>query len=209
LTATTARAGFSVFRDDYERSLWILLGTAALVLLIGCANLANLMLARGGVRAREIAARLALGASRGRLTQQLFTESMTVARSGTILGLLLAQWLSSLMLGLLSSETSPLSLTLAVDWRVLIFTVAVAAVTSALFGALPAWRISLVAPHSVLKADGRGATAGRDRRLLRRALLVVQVAVSLVLVTASLLFGATFRNLTAVDAGFRPDGVVV
>jgi len=201
--------GFSSLRREYESPLWLLLGTAGLVLLIACANLANLMLARASAREREIAARLALGASRGRLIRQLLVESLLLAIAGAALGAGLAQLLSRFLVAFLTTQGSPLFVELAMDWRVLGFTAGVAALTCLLFGLAPAFRATRVAPATVLKSGSRGMTAGRERFGLRRALVVSQVAMSLVLLVAALLFVRSLRNLMTLDAGFRQTGLLI
>lgn len=201
--------GFSSLRREYESPLWLLLGTAGLVLLIACANLANLMLARASAREREIAARLALGASRWRLIRQLLVESLLLAFVGAALGAGLAQLLSRFLVSFLTTQGSPLFVELAMDWRVLGFTAGVAALTCLLFGLAPAFRATRVAPAAVLKSGSRGMTAGRERFGLRRALVVSQVAMSLVLLVAALLFVRSLRNLMTLDAGFRQTGLLI
>ncbi|HEX8117110.1 MAG TPA: FtsX-like permease family protein, partial [Pyrinomonadaceae bacterium] len=179
------------------------------VLLIACANLANLMLARATAREREIATRLALGASRRRLVRQLLTESMLLAAAGAALGALLAQYLSEVLVSLLSTERNPLFVNLTPDWRVLVFGAGAAVLTCALFGLAPALRAARVAPGAAMKAAGRGLTAGRERFGLRRALVVSQVALSLVLVAGALLFSRSLSKLATQDAGLRREGVLV
>ena len=207
--AFPASNGFSVLRQEYENPLWILLAIAALVLLIACANLANLMLARASSREREIAVRLTMGASRSRLLRQMFIESLLLAAIGAALGAGLANLLSRFMVAFISSQGSPLFMDLQPDWRVFGFTALLAVFTCVLFGLTPALRATRVAPASVLKAASRGMTAGRERFGLRRVLVVSQVALSLVLLVGSLLFVRTLRNLLTLDPGFRQDNTVV
>jgi putative ABC transport system permease protein len=207
--AFPAYNGFSTLRSRYENPLWTLLVIAALVLLIACANLANLMLARASTREREVGVRIALGASRIRLLRQMFVESLLLSMIGAVLGAGLAQLLSRFLVAFLSTQGSPLFMELAPDWRVLAFTAGLAVLTCLLFGLTPALRSTQVAPASVLKAAGRGATAGRERFGLRRVLVVSQVAMSLVLLVGALLFVRTLRNLLTVDPGFRQDGMIV
>lgn len=207
--AFSAENGFSNLRKEYENPLWTLLAIAGLVLLIACANLANLMLARASAREREIGVRLSLGASRGRLIRQLLAESLLLAAIGAALGTLLSQALSRLMVSFLSTQNSQLFVDLHPDWRVLGFTTALAVLTCAIFGLTPALRATRVAPVVVLKSTGRGMTAGRERFGLRRALVVSQVALSLVLLVGALLFVRTLRNLLTLDPGFQQQGVVI
>jgi putative ABC transport system permease protein len=207
--AFSAENGFSNLRREYENPLWTLLAIAGLVLLIACANLANLMLARASAREREIGVRLSLGASRGRLIRQLLAESLLLALIGAALGTLLSQGLSRGMVAFLSTENTRMFVDLHADWRVLGFTTALAVLTCAIFGLAPALRATRVAPVMVLKSTGRGMTAGRERFGLRRGLVVSQVALSLVLLAGALLFVRTLRNLLTLDPGFQQQGVLV
>jgi putative ABC transport system permease protein len=208
LGAYPADSGFSQLRREYSTPLWMLLAIAGLVLVIACANLANLMLARASAREKEIAVRLAVGATRGRLIRQLLSESLLLAGMGTAFGALLARGLTTFLIAFLSTQSDPLFVNLGTDWRVLGFTAALAVTTCVLFGLAPAVRATGVAPGAVLKAAGRGVTAGRDRFGLRRALVVAQVALSLVLLVGALLFVRSLRNLTTLDAGFQRDGIL-
>ncbi|HEY1497368.1 MAG TPA: ABC transporter permease [Candidatus Solibacter sp.] len=207
LDVTPGATGVSGLRRQYESPLWLLLATTGLVLLIACANLANLLLARASVREREVAIRLAIGASRARLIGQLLVESMLLSVAGTLLGALIAQALSRGLIGFLTSPDDPVFVGLAPDFRVLAFTAAVAISTCLLFGLLPAIRATRIAPASAMRAGGRGLTAGRERFGLRRALVVAQVSLSLVLLVGALLFVRSLQKLLAVDPGFRAEGV--
>ncbi|MGH9849340.1 MAG: ADOP family duplicated permease, partial [Blastocatellia bacterium] len=208
LIAVPAGAGVSQLRENYEQSLWLLLAIAALVLLIACANLANLLLARASAREREIAVRQALGASRGRLIRQLLVESLLLAVAGAGLGAGLAQALSRFLVAFLSTSNNPIFLDLTPDWRVLGFAAGLAVLTCLLFGLAPAIRATRMEPGAVMKAGGRGMTAGRERFSLRRGLVVAQVALSLVLVAGALLFSRSLSKLLTVDTGFRQEGVL-
>jgi predicted permease len=208
LAATAGGTGVSQLRREYEQPLWLLLATTGLVLLIACANLANLLLARASVREREIAVRQAIGASRGRLIAQLLSERLLLAVSGALLGALIAQSLSSGLVAFLSTPRDPLFVGLGMDLRVLGFTAAIAIITCLLFGLLPAVRATRIQPASAMRGSGRGVTAGRERFGLRRALVVAQVALSLVLVVGAMLFVRSLQKLLAVDMGFRPDGLI-
>ncbi len=206
--AFPAATGVSALRRQYETPLWLLLGATGLVLLIACANIANLMLARASARERELVVRLALGASRVRLVRQLLTESLLLAGSGAVLGAWLAQTLSYSVVSLLSGETTPLFLSIELDSRVLAFTAGVGVLTCVLFGLLPALRATPSSPVAAMSGGGRGMTASRERSGLRRALVVAQVALSLVLLMGALLFSRSLYNLMVVDTGFQQEGIL-
>lgn len=208
LSATPGATGVSQLREQYEDPLWILLATTGLVLLIACANLANLLLARASVREREIAVRQALGASRARLIAQLLSENLLLAILGAALGALLANLLSCGLIRFLSTQGNQMFVAMGLDWRVLGFTAGLALATCMLFGVAPALRGTRVAPASAMRSGGRGLTAGRERFSLRRVLVVAQVAMSLVLLAGALLFVRSLKMLLAVEPGFRPDGIV-
>ena len=208
VTVTTGATGVSGLRRDYQDPLWILLATTGLVLLIACANLANLLLARASVREREIAVRQAIGASRGRLIAQLLSESMLLAVAGAALGAGLATLLSRGLIAFLTTEGNKMFVGLGIDWRILGFTAGVATLTCVLFGLAPALRATRMSPASVMRASGRGLTGGREKFSLRRILVVAQVAMSLVLLAGALLFVRSLQKLLAVDPGFRPVGIV-
>jgi predicted permease len=206
--AFPADTGLSELRRQSSAPLWLLLGISGLVLLIACANLANLMLARANSRQREISVRLALGASRGRLIRQLLVESLLLAFLGALFGALLADQLSGALVAMITTPNNPTFLDLGVDWRVLGFTMGLAVLTVVFFGLAPALRATTAEPNAVLKT-GRGMTASRERHGFRRSLVSTQVALSVVLLVAALLFVRSFRNLMTVDAGFRQDGAIV
>ena len=209
LGAFSGASGISGLRQNYENPLWLLMATAGLVLVIACANLANLMLARASAREREIAVRLAIGASRARLIRQLLAESLLLALTGAALGALLAQSISRVLVSFLSTYETTVFVDLDPDWRVLAFTASLAILTCMLFGLTPALRATRVAPGAAMKSSGRGLTADRERFSLRRLLAVSQMALSLVLLVGALLFVRSFRNLTTLDAGFRQDGILI
>src|ERR1700751_3343969 len=146
LGALPAATGVSGLRKDYEYPLWMLLALSGLVLLIACANLANLMLVRASARQREMALRLTLGASRSRLVRQLLAESLLLATMGTLAGVALAQFLSRALVSFLSSPQSPIFVELAPDWRVLGFAAGLAILTCILFGLTPAMQASRAEP---------------------------------------------------------------
>jgi predicted permease len=203
-----APAGVSALRDQYDRSLWLLLGMTGLVLLIACANLANLLLARGTQREREVAVRLALGASRLVLVRQLLTESAVLAVCGAALGAALAQGMSRVLIWALSTQSGAPILSLAMNWRVLGFTALIAAATCLVFGVAPAVRATRVSPTAAMRG-GRGLTAERGRLFAHRLMVVTQIAISLVLLVAALLFVRSFRNLMTFDPGMRQADITV
>lgn len=201
--------GYSDLRRDVENPLWMLLAIAGLVLLIACANLANLMLARASARQSEIAIRLSLGASRWRVIRQLLSESMLLAVFGCALGALLAQFLSRyLIISFGSSQDSPY-LDMSLDWRTFGFMVLLAVLSCLLFGLVPALRATRNSPGSAMRADGRGLTTTHERFGLQRILVVSQIALSLILVLTSLLFIRSFSKLMTLDPGFRENGILV
>ena len=203
-----AATGPSRLRARYERPLTLIMAVVGLVLLIACANIANLLLARAAARRHEISVRLALGASRLRLVRLLLSESLLLAGLGALLGLLFAHWGSRLLVRQLSSSTSTVFLDLTLDWRVLAFTTGVAVATALLFGMAPALRAARVHPNESLKEQGRGNST--DRRFSTGNLLVVtQVALSLVLIVAAGLFMRTFAALDGLDLGFERTGALV
>ncbi len=209
LAAYPASGGVSVLRKKYDSSLWLLLGITGLVLLIACANLANLMLARASAREPEIAVRLALGASRWRLFRELLLESGLLAIAGAALGMGLAQFLTQVLIQSLSTEGAAVTLSIHTDWRVLLFAALVAAITCIAFGAAPALRATQTEPITAMRSAGRGLTAGRDRFSLQRMMVVTQIAISLVLMVGAMLFVRSFRNLMTFDPGMRQRGITV
>jgi putative ABC transport system permease protein len=209
LEVVDGSAGYSTIRQNYERPLWLLLAIAGLVLLITCANLANLLLARASTREREFAVRQALGASRVRIIRQLLVETLLLAIIGTALGAGLAQVLSRFLVASIGTRNDVVFLDVAPDFRVLGFAAGVAALTCIFFGLTPALRATRTNPGAAMKAAGRGLTAGPERFSLRRGLVVVQVALSLVLVAGALLFSRNLNKLLSLDAGFNQDNLLI
>jgi predicted permease len=201
--------GVSLLRQTYDTSLSLLLAITALVLLIACANLGNLMLARASTREREMAVRLALGASRWRLIRQLLSEGLLLAAGGAVFGVVLAEIFSRSLIRFLSVEGDAVQLDLSLNWRVLLFTGFIAILTCLVFGLVPAFRSSRAAPGTVLKSGSRGTTAGRERFSFQRLLVVSQIAVSVVLLVGALLFVRSFWNLVTLDPGFRERGILI
>ncbi|HVN03693.1 MAG TPA: ABC transporter permease [Bryobacteraceae bacterium] len=207
LAAYPASGGVSELRQTYDKSLWLLLGITGLVLLIACANLANLMLARASARGREIAVRMALGASRGRLLRQLLAESCLLAIIGAALGVALSQTLCRVLFWAVLPEGRKAGLRVITDWRVMLYAGAAAILTCIIFGAVPALRASNSQPSAAMKAGGRGMTASRERFSLERAMIVTQISVSLLLLVGALLFVRSFRNLMTFNPGMREAGI--
>jgi len=209
LEAIPAETGLSDLRTTYRPALMMLMAVVGIVLLIACGNVANLLLARGTVRQREIAMRLALGASRGRLIRQMLTESLLLSLLGAAAGLLLARWGSALLVRLLSSGRDGVWLDLALDYHLLAFTLGVAVATGVLFGLVPAWRGTRVDPQAAIRAQGHGVIRGGSARFtLGKALVLGQVALSLVLALGAALLLTTFHTLATLDPGFRREGIL-
>jgi predicted permease len=203
-----AANGLSFIRKEYRQALIVLMAIVGVVLLIACANVANLLLARGAARQREIAIRMALGSGRGRLVRQFLTESLVLSLSGAALGILFAQWGARLLVGYLSTGWNKVFLDLSVDSRVLAFTAGVALLTGLLFGLAPAWRGTRVNTQSAMKTNARGVIEG-GKFGLGQALVVAQVALSLVLVVGAGLMLSTFFRLETLDPGFEREHVLL
>jgi predicted permease len=204
LEVREAGVGLSLLRENFGRPLSVLMAAVGLVLLAACANVANLLLARGAARQKEIALRLSLGATRARLVRQGLTESILLAGAGGALGIALAAWGQRAILRFLpESAGDPFSA--APDHMVLFFTLGIAALSALLFGIAPALRSTSVDPAAGLRAGTGSRTASP---LLRRALVVSQVAFSVVLVALAALFGHNLIALRSVDLGFRNQNVV-
>ena len=204
----SASTGSSPLRNRFETPLRAMQATVAVVLLIACASLANLMLARALARRRELSVRLALGASRWRVARLLAVEAAVIVAAGAGLGLLFAKWSSALLVQQLATWRGAVFLDLSLDWRVLGFTAGLAAVTAVIAGILPAFAVTGVAPGDAMKESSRTVTG--DRRLsLRGALVVSQIALSLVLVVGAGLFLRTFAALSATPLGFAAGGLTV
>lgn len=201
----SAAAGVSPLRRSYERPLWVLMGVAALVLLIASVNLANLLLARATARSQEFAVRLALGGSRGRVLQQVFAESALIATLGSVAAVGVAMLISRSIPPLISTPADPIYLDLGIDWRVFGFTALAGGGTALLFGMAPAIK---AARAPVLQVAGRGAAANRGLGL-RRGLVAVQIAVTLVLLFGGLLFLRSLQNLSTQDTGVSRRNVLV
>jgi len=203
----SASKGLNTLRNQYSRPLLALMTIVALVLLIACANVANLLLARATARRKEFAVRLALGAGRLRLLRQLLTESLLLVSLGGLLGLLFARWGRSVLVNLLGVEQGQRFANLSLDHRVLLFTTGVTLLTGLLFGLAPALQAARIDPNPALKDSPGASKIGRLR--IGKSLIVAQVGISLLLLVGAGLFLRTLYNLKNVDAGFQRDSVLM
>jgi len=209
LNVLPASTGFSETEKNYRAALFALMGVVGLVLLIACANVANLLLARAAARQRDIALRMAIGAGRFRLIRQLLTESFILAALGATAGLLFAFWGSRLLIRLLSVTGKELEFDLSIDAHLLLFTLLVATITGILFGLAPALKATRVSPNQTLK-EGVGSAAPSFSRLnLGSALVIGQVALTLILLVGAGLFISTVHHILHVDAGFDTHNLLI
>jgi putative ABC transport system permease protein len=208
-TLIPAGRGQSSLRFGFERPLIVLQLLVSFVLLIACTNVANLLLARGAARQREIAIRGALGAGRGRLVRQLFIESSLLALIGGTAGLFLSSGMTRVLIRVLPYDPATLSLSTSPDLRILLFTTVVTLLTSLLFGLLPAIQGSQVAPGTALKEESGSIAGGRWQMRLRKIFVSLQVGLSCLLLIGACLFALTFQNLKNVDLGFKTENVVM
>lgn len=201
--------GLADLRRQFSRPLLVLMTVVALVLLIACANVANLLLARATARRKEIAVRLALGAGRARLVRQLLTEGFLLAAAGGACGLLLAYWGSNLLIVMVSRGPALIPLDITPDARILGFTAAVSLLAGLLFGLAPALRATSADLRSQLEGGARGMTSAGRRSKAGKVLVVVQVALSLLLLIGAGLFVRSLRNLRTLDTGFNRSNVLM
>jgi predicted permease len=204
--------GSSPLRGQFRQPLLVLMGVVGFVLVIACVNVANLMLARAAARQREVALRLALGASRGRVVRQLLTESGLLAIAGSCLGIAFASFGSGVLVTLISSGSGPeaseaIALDLGPNWHVLAFTSLVTVTTTLFFGLAPAFRATVVEPNLTMNASPSRVTGSRGH--LSSALVAAQVSISLLLLIGAGLFVQTLWNLRTLDRGFRHEGVLL
>ncbi|HEX6183711.1 MAG TPA: ABC transporter permease [Pyrinomonadaceae bacterium] len=195
------------FAGPIKPVLWVLLGAVGFLLLIACANVANLLLARGAARQKEIAIRTALGAGRARVVRQLLTESLLLAVVGGALGLLLAWWGVELLLALSPRDVLDLG-GVSLNIPVLVFTLGVSLLTGIVFGVVPAFEASRVSTSESLKDGAKGTTVGKRGGRLRGAFVVVEIAMALVLLVGAGLMLKSFARLRSVDPGFEPDNLL-
>jgi len=202
-----AAGGISSFRDSYSTPLYLLMGMVGFVLLIACANVANLLLARAAVREKEIAIRISVGASRARLIRHSLAESMILSLGGGMAGLLVAWWAGSLLLRLVPDSLPVAGVTADPDPRILVFTLAISMLTGLLFGCVPALRATRPDVASVLKEQASSLSSGAHARF-RKGLVAGQIALSVLLLASAGLFAHSLFNLRNLDPGFRSDHLV-
>jgi len=201
--------GRSYVRTQLSTPLWVLMATTGMVLLIACANLANLMLVRGTGRAKEIAVRLAMGATRGRIVAQLLTESLTLSLFGAIAGLIVAFWADSALMKIyLPSDSGGMNISSSPDLRVLAFSLMVAVATGVLFGLVPAIRTTKPNISGTLKDQAGAVVGGGGHNRLRKGLVIAQVTLSLLLLVGAGLFLRSLANLRNLGPGFAPERLI-
>jgi putative ABC transport system permease protein len=205
--------GPSTFNEPYGAPLKLLMGLVGLVLLIACANVANLLLARGAARQKEFAVRLAIGAGRGRLIRQLLSESLLLALAGAAAGILLAQWADTLLLQMVSRVSAgrqAIDINLRPDGRILGFTLAVAGLSAILFGLIPALRATRLDLSPILKSTTNGTGEPGGRQLTTgKVLVIAQVAISMILLVAAGLFVHSLSKLSEVKLGYNPESLLL
>lgn len=209
LVTTQAATGVSYLRRQFAHPLDILMAVVGLVLLIACANIASLMLARAAARHKEIAVRKALGASRWRLIRQLLTECVLLSTAGAVLGVFFARWGSALLVRYISTANDKIFLDLSLDWRILSFTAGAAIFTGLLFGVLPAFRSTRVSLTAAMKGSQAAEAETRAKFRPGKWIVAAQVALSLVLLVASALFLRSFLKLITMDIGFDRSNVLL
>ncbi|HVL67483.1 MAG TPA: ABC transporter permease [Vicinamibacterales bacterium] len=208
LVVESAAGGFSGIRNEFSTALLVLMCMVGLVLLIACANVANLLIARAFMRQKELAVRLSLGAGRGRLMAQMLVESLVLAALGAAAGLGVAVLLTRALLSLVPAGSAPLLLDAAPDTRILLFTLVLTVVTALVFGLVPAVRASRPDPWTTLKDTIGSVTGGRGSLFLRKGLVIAQVALSFVLLFGAGLFVRSLQNLKGTDTGVALDNLI-
>jgi predicted permease len=205
----SARTGAFGGRNEFSQQLLVLLVVAGLVLVIACANVANLLLSRTAARYKEVGVRLSLGAAKGRLVRQFITESLLLSSLGGVTGIVLALVAARALLSLLSEPNHPLQFSTAFDWRMLLFTLGITLLTGILFGLAPAFRGTRVDINESLKESGRSVTDTEKRMTFAKSLVAAQVALSLLLVAGAGLFLRTLWNLQSVALGYSKKNLLV
>ena len=206
-TLMEASGGYSNLRNQFQKPLTVLMTVVGLVLLIACANVANLLLARAAARQREIAIRLAVGAGRARLVRQLVIETVIIAMAGGVAGTAFAWWGVRVLMTLLPKRSIPLALNLTPDWRLLAFSFAICLAVGLVCGILPA--LQATRPNLTTALKNESSAGGRIRFDPRRALVVTQVAISLLLLIGAGLFVRSLENLKSLDLGFVRERVLL
>jgi predicted permease len=209
LRAYPAANGISGLRETYDSALWLLLGITGLVLLLACANLAGLLLVRATARQAEMAVRLAIGASRFSIMRQLFVEAVLIAFAGAVVGVAMAKLLSKAVVAFLGSGQNALFLDMSLDWRMLGFLASVTSMTCVIFGLLPAFRASQVAPAEAIKSRWQAGFAGRPGSTSQKFLVASQIAISVVLLAGAICFVRSFTSLMTLNPGFNSHGLIV
>ena len=208
LTLHPASQGLSDLRQSVQTPLFVLMAMVGLVLLIACANVANLLLSRASARQKEVAVRLALGAGRRRLIRQTMTESVVLAAAGGIVGVVLSIWVGDLLLGVMPFESFTRSLSTEPDWRVGLFTAGLALTTAVVFGLIPALQASKPELNRTLREEAGNLSGGTKHARFRKGLVIAQVALSMLLVAGAGLFARSLYNLKTLDTGFQVDNLV-
>ena len=209
IEAGAASNGRPILQADTGTPLVVVSAIVGLVLLIACANVANLLIARGVTRQREIALRLAMGGSRRRLMRQMLVESLLLAFLGASLGLVIAMWTSQALIAEISANMGATGLAAALDLRVLVFTMGIALLTGLLFGLLPAWRATRPDLLSTLKAQSGSVSLGKTQIRFRKVLVTAQIALTLALLVAAGLLSRSFYNVKSTELGLRPQQVLL
>jgi predicted permease len=204
-----ASQGLASLRRQFSKPLWIVMAVVGLLLLITCANVANLLLARANAREKEIAVRLAMGAGKGRLIRQFLTESILLGLTGGVLGIGLAYWGSHSLLALMARGRNPVVLSVPMDLTVLGFAMAVSVLTALVFGTIPAWRAREIHPSQGLAQNIRSSAGAGNRNKVGKLLVVFQVAISLVLVIGAGLLTRSLANLNRFYPGFNRSNVLL
>jgi predicted permease len=208
LTLHPASQGLSDLRDSVQTPLFVLMAMVGLVLLIACANVANLLLSRASAKQKEVAVRLALGAGRRRLIRQTLTESLVLAAAGGIVGVVLSIWVGDLLLSVMPFESFTRSLSTEPDLRVGAFTALLALATAVVFGLIPALQASKPELNRTLREEAGNLSGGTRHARFRKGLVVAQVALSMLLVAGAGLFARSLYNLKTLDTGFAVDNLI-
>jgi predicted permease len=200
--------GRNILQSGVKQPLLVLMGMVGLVLLIACANVANLLMARGAARQREIAIRMAVGAGRWRLVRQFLVESLTLSLIGGVVGLVVASWTIGVLVGSIPESIGAIGLSASLDGRLLAFTLALSVLTGLLFGVMPAMKATRLNLESTLREQGSSVSGGLSQVRFRKSLVVSQVVLTAVLLVGAGLFARSLNNLKQLDLGLRPDHLV-